>query len=108
VHAGAFPVWYAPVQIVAIPVGAGQEDAASCFVRAAVDAGLRAEVSLDGSIGARIRAAAGRKVPYLAVIGEREAPNGEVALRLRDGRQLPPMPGAEAVALVRARRDERR
>jgi threonyl-tRNA synthetase len=108
VHAGAFPLWYAPVQIVAIPVGAGQQDAASCFVRAAVDAGLRAEVSLDASIGARIRAAAGRKVPYLAVIGEREAANGEVALRLRDGRQLPAMPGGEAVALVRAHRDERR
>jgi threonyl-tRNA synthetase len=108
VHAGAFPVWYAPVQIVAIPVGAGQDDAAFSFVRAAVGAGLRAEVSLEGSVGARIRAAAGRKVPYVAVVGEREAPTGEVALRLRDGRQLPPMPGAEAVAVVRAHRDERR
>jgi threonyl-tRNA synthetase len=108
IHAGAFPVWYAPVQIVVAPVGAEQQDAAAAFVRAAVAAGLRAELSADGSIGARIRAAAGRKVPYLAVIGEREVAAGAVALRRRDGRRLTPMPGAEAVALVRADRDERR
>jgi threonyl-tRNA synthetase len=102
VHEGAFPVWYAPVQIVAVPVGAGQQAAASAFAADAVAAGLRAEADHDGSLGARIRAAAGRKVPYVAVIGEREAADGRVALRLRDGRQLPPVPAAEAVALVAA------
>ena len=107
-HAGAFPVWYSPVQIVAAPVGAVQDAAARVFARSAVEAGLRAEVHADGSLGARIRAAAGRKVPYLAVIGEREAAAGDVALRLRDGRQLPPMPAAEAVALVGRERDARR
>ena len=108
VHAGAFPLWYAPVQIVAIPIGAAQEAAASAFARAAIDAGLRAEVDRDASMGARIRRAAGRKVPYVAVIGEREAAGGEVALRLRDGRQLPPMPAAAAVARISAERDARR
>jgi threonyl-tRNA synthetase len=77
-------------------------------VRAAIDAGLRAEVDRDASMGARIRRAAGRKVPYVAVLGEREARSGEVALRLRDGRQLPAMPVAAAVALVQAERDARR
>jgi threonyl-tRNA synthetase len=102
VHAGAFPVWYAPVQIMAVPVGAGQDDAADALARDAVAAGLRAEVDRDTSMGARIRAAAQRKIPYVAVIGPREAPLGEVALRLRDGRQLPAMPAADAVELVRA------
>jgi threonyl-tRNA synthetase len=102
VHGGAFPVWYAPVQISAVPVGAGQQPAAEEFVRAAVDAGLRAEVDPDGSVGARIRAAAGRKIPYVAVIGPREAPDGRVVLRLRDGRQLPALPGADAIGLVAA------
>lgn len=97
VHAGAFPVWYAPVQIVAVPIG--EPSAATAFVRAAIDAGLRARVDAEGSLGARIRAA--RKVPYVAVIGEREAAAGEVSLRLRDGRQLPAMPAAAAVDLVR-------
>ena len=102
VHAGAFPVWYAPVQIAVVPVAAGQSAACGGFVRDAIEAGLRASAHHDGSVGARIRTAAGRKIPYIAVIGAVEAARGEVALRLRDGRQLPPMPGAEALALVSA------
>jgi len=102
VHAGAFPVWYAPEQIAVVPVASGQSAAADGLVRDAVAAGLRASAAYDGSVGARIRDAAGRKVPYVAVIGAREAVRGEVALRLRDGRQLPPMPAAEAMALVSA------
>ncbi len=98
VHGGAFPAWYAPVQVVALPVGADQGAAASEFVAGCLDAGLRAEVDHDGSVGARI--AARRRVPYLAVIGAREAADGSVALRRRDGSQLAPMPMAEAIALL--------
>ncbi|OJF14300.1 threonine--tRNA ligase [Couchioplanes caeruleus] len=100
VHAGALPPWYAPVQVVVLPVAAAQDAAAAAFARDAVAAGLRAEVCHDGSVGARIRAAAGRKVPYVAVIGAREAPRGEVALRLRDGRRLPARSGADAISLM--------
>jgi threonyl-tRNA synthetase len=100
VHAGAFPVWYAPVQVAVVPVGAAQSAAAAAFARDVVEAGLRASVAHDGSLGARIREAAGRRIPYVAVIGPREAPDGLVSLRLRDGRQLPAMPGAEAVAVI--------
>ncbi|GIE93737.1 threonine--tRNA ligase [Paractinoplanes rishiriensis] len=100
VHGGAFPVWYAPVQLDVLPIGADQSAAASAFAAEAIRAGLRAEVHHDGSIGARIRAAAERKVPYVAVLGAREVADGSVALRLRDGRQLPPRPAAEAIALV--------
>jgi threonyl-tRNA synthetase len=98
VHGGAFPAWYAPVQLVVLPVGADQDAAADAVAREAVAAGLRAEVDRDGSVANRIRVAA--KVPYVAVIGPREAPRGEVALRLRDGRQLPAMPAAAALALI--------
>jgi threonyl-tRNA synthetase len=101
-HAGAFPVWYAPVQVVVLPIGAGHQAAAAAFARAAIEAGLRAEVRQDGSIGNRIREAAARKVPYVAVIGEREAAAGAAALRLRDGRKLPAQPAAEAIALISA------
>lgn len=102
IHAGSFPVWYAPVQISAVPIGAGQHKAADDFAAAAIEAGLRAEVDRDSSVGARIRNAAGRRIPYVAVIGPREAPEGKVAMRLRDGRRLAAMPGAEAIELVRA------
>jgi threonyl-tRNA synthetase len=100
VHAGAFPAWYAPVQLEVLPVGADQDEVADQFRRDAIGAGLRAELADSASLGARIRRAARRKVPYVAVIGEREAAGGEVALRLRDGRELPPMPAADALRLV--------
>ncbi|MEV4642052.1 threonine--tRNA ligase [Actinoplanes sp. NPDC049548] len=100
IHAGAFPVWFSPVQIAVLPVGSAQLPAAEGFARDAVAAGLRAEVCADGTVGARIRDAARRRIPYAAVIGDREEPRGAVALRLRDGRQLPARPGAEAIAMV--------
>ncbi len=100
-HGGAFPVWYAPVQLHAISISDDQADAAVAFARACVEAGLRAAPVLDGSLNARVRAAAQRKIPYVAVIGARESDSGSVALRLRDGRQLDPMPVDAAVAMIR-------
>ncbi|MEV4758029.1 threonine--tRNA ligase [Micromonospora sp. NPDC049559] len=100
VHDGAFPAWYAPEQVLVLPVAGEQAGAAREFARACVEAGLRASVAPDGSLGARIRAGVRRRVPYLAVIGAREAAAGRVALRLRDGRSLDPVPAVEAVRLV--------
>ncbi|MEV7227938.1 threonine--tRNA ligase [Polymorphospora sp. NPDC051019] len=92
VHEGAFPFWFAPVQVEVLPIGADQLPAAEAFARSAVEAGLRVRVESDGSLGARIRDSAKRKVPYVAVIGAREAADGLVALRSRDGRALDPLP----------------
>jgi len=99
-HAGAFPVWYAPVQAAVLPVGPEQADAASALVANAVERGLRAQVRADGSLGARVRDAARARIPYAFVVGAREAAEGSVALRLRDGRALAPMPVAAALDLV--------
>lgn len=107
VHKGAFPVWYAPVQVVVVPVGEEQADHAAAFARDGVAAGLRVEVDYDGSLGARIRAAAVRHVPYVAVIGAREAADGSVSLRLRDNSALPAQPSATALALIREVSDTR-
>ncbi|MFC3739874.1 threonine--tRNA ligase [Paractinoplanes deccanensis] len=101
VHRGAFPVWYAPVQLAVLPVGEEQDGAARALAAAAVEAGLRAEVHAEGSIGARVRAVAERKIPYGGVIGSREAPDGLVALRHRDGRQVPARPVAAALDEIR-------
>lgn len=96
VHRGAFPAWYAPVQVMVLPVGEEQVEAADAFVRRCAAAGLRVQAAGDGSLGARIRD--GRLVPYLAVIGAREAAAGEVSLRDRDGGQHPARPAADAVS----------
>jgi threonyl-tRNA synthetase len=100
VHEGAFPLWYAPVQLAVLPVSESQDGAADALARAAIEAGLRIEVLREGSIGARIRSAAERRIPYAGMIGRREAPDGLVALRHRDGRRLEPMPVAAAVAML--------
>ncbi|WP_405103383.1 threonine--tRNA ligase [Micromonospora sp. NBC_01412] len=102
-HNGAFPPWYAPVQVTVLPVDPedpGQAAAADRLARDAVALGLRAEVDGGGSLGSRIRDTARRRVPYVAVLGAREAADGAVALRLRDGRRLDPRPAADALALV--------
>ncbi|WP_405113797.1 threonine--tRNA ligase [Micromonospora sp. NBC_01405] len=102
-HDGAFPPWYAPVQVTVLPVDPddpGQAAAADRLARDAVALGLRAEVDGGGSLGSRIRDTARRRVPYVAVLGAREAADGAVALRLRDGRRLDPRPAADALALV--------
>ncbi|GAA3769867.1 threonine--tRNA ligase [Plantactinospora mayteni] len=100
VHAGAFPAWYAPVQVRVLPVGPAQVAAAEAFRRDCVLAGLRAELVVDGSLGARIRDAAQRRVPYAAVLGAREVAAGQVALRLRDGRGVDPMAAGDALGLI--------
>ncbi len=99
-HGGAFSAWLAPVQLVVLPVADAQLPCAEALARQAVDRGLRASVARpeSGSLAARIQAS--RLVPYQAVIGPREAPAGEAALRLRDGRRLPALPAGELLARI--------
>ncbi len=93
-YAGAFPLWLAPVQVVVLPIADRHLPYAEA-VRAALEAaGLRVE--LDGraeKIGYKIREAQLQKVPYMLVIGDREAAEGTVAVRSRTGGDL----GARAV-----------
>jgi threonyl-tRNA synthetase len=81
VHGGAFPAWYAPVQVAVLPVGANEIPQASAFADRCAAAGLRVNLAVDGSLGARVRDA--RRVPYVAVIGSREAASGDVSMRRR-------------------------
>ena len=102
-HGGAFPVWLAPVQLVVLPVAPEQYEQAEKVVRRALDLGLRAELAgpEHGTLGARIREA--RLVPYVAVVGAREAADGDlVAVRLRDGRRPGAVPVEELLARAEA------
>ncbi|MBL1079321.1 threonine--tRNA ligase [Nocardia sp. 2] len=101
-HGGAFPAWLAPNQIAVLPISEAEEGAARELRDRCLRAGLRAEV-LDagsGSLGARIRES--RLAPYQFVLGPAETANAEVAVRLRDGRRLPPQSVDAAVDRVRA------
>ncbi|MFC8275671.1 threonine--tRNA ligase [Streptomyces sp. NPDC057271] len=99
-HGGAFPGWLAPVQLVVLPVSESERSVAQALAARCVARGLRAEVAGPdrGSLGARVREA--RLVPYQAVVGAKEAADGLVALRLRDGRRLDPLPADEVLRRI--------
>ncbi|MER7956699.1 threonine--tRNA ligase [Streptomyces sp. NPDC096030] len=99
-HGGALPGWLAPVQLVVLPVAESERSVAEALAARCVERGLRAEVAGPdrGSLGARVREA--RLVPYQAVVGVKEAADGLVALRLRDGRRLDPLPADEALRRI--------
>ncbi len=83
---GAFPVWLAPEQVRIIPITDAHVDHARHLQQACADLGLRA--SMDSSanrMNAKIRQAQLYKIPYMAVIGDREQADDTVALRLRSG-----------------------
>jgi threonyl-tRNA synthetase len=105
---GAFPPWLSPVQVLVLPVADQNAEPARHVAGQLSAAGLRAECDpADATLGARIRSARGRRIPYVAVVGDREAAgirgasdDGRVALRLRDGRQLDGVPVARLVSEV--------
>ena len=92
-YAGAFPLWLAPVQAAIIPITDEQIDYARDVARRLTDAGLRIEVNdRRDRMQAKIREAQLQKIPYMLVIGKREAAEDAVAVRLRNGRDLGAMP----------------
>jgi threonyl-tRNA synthetase len=92
-YQGAFPVWLAPVQVVVLPVAATAHAYARRVVDQFIRAGMRAELdAADATLASRVRDAQQLKAPYIAVVGEHEAGDESVAVRLRTGRRLPTMP----------------
>jgi threonyl-tRNA synthetase len=86
---GAFPVWIAPEQIAVIPVAEGFNEYATKVAAELRARDLRVSAELgDGRLNAKIRDCQNRKIPYMLVVGEREAKEGAVSVRLRDGRQM--------------------
>ena len=83
--AGKFPVWLAPVQVVIIPVADAHHDFANGIEAELTAIGVRASVDDRGEkLGYRIREAQMQKIPYMLVIGDKEAEGGDLALRIRD------------------------
>lgn len=82
--AGAFPVWLAPVQVRLIPVTDDHVEPARSVLRALQESGLRAELDdRSETVSYKIRDGEIQKIPYLGVIGDREAEAGTVAVRRR-------------------------
>ncbi|HYO83559.1 MAG TPA: threonine--tRNA ligase, partial [Bryobacteraceae bacterium] len=83
-YAGAFPVWLAPVQAVVMPITDKQTDYAAQVHRQLVEAGIRSTLDdRSEKVNLKIREAQLQKVPYMLVVGAREAEAGSVAVRHR-------------------------
>jgi threonyl-tRNA synthetase len=107
-YAGAFPMWLAPVQATVIPIADRHIDYAEKVAGQMRAAGLRIEV--DGRnerMQAKIRDAQLMKVPYMLVVGDREAEAGEAAVRLRNGEDLKSRPMAEIIERMLGEAKER-
>jgi threonyl-tRNA synthetase len=80
--AGNFPTWLAPVQARVLPIGDNQSEYAQQVRQRLQDAGIRAEADLSGeTIKKKIRAAELQKIPFMLVVGAKEAETGQVAVR---------------------------
>jgi len=89
-YAGAFPLWLSPVQISVIPVSDKFIKEAKTIENMLKDGDLRVELNDEReSVGKKIRQSTLQKVPYMVIIGEREAKNLEfVSVRTREGKDL--------------------
>ncbi|MEA2700248.1 MAG: threonyl-tRNA synthetase [Myxococcales bacterium] len=97
-HAGAFPLWLAPVQARVLSVSEKAEAYANEVVASLRGAGLRAEADVGAEkLGSKIRKAQLEKIPYMVVVGEKDMAARVVSPRTREGQQQPPTPLDEFV-----------
>ena len=115
-YAGAFPVWLAPIQARVIPIS----EKANAYAQtikdtlreiAIVDSGSGLRVDIDDAnerMQKKIRDAQLQKIPYMLVVGEREAAEGKVAVRLRSGKDLGAMPLETFMSRIKTEAESRK
>jgi len=88
-YAGAFPLWIAPIQATVLPIADRHVDYARSVLTRLDAAGLRAELDdRQEKIGFKIREAQLQKIPYMLVVGDREAADATVSVRSRSAGDL--------------------
>ena len=91
--AGAFPTWLAPVQAMVMPITDRCNDYATEIAKKLMDEDIRVETDLrNEKIGYKIREAQMQKIPYMLIVGDKEAEAGTVSVRTRSGVDLGAMP----------------
>jgi threonyl-tRNA synthetase len=100
-YAGAFPVWLAPVQAVVIPISERHAEYANKMGAELKEAGVRVEVDVrNEKMNAKIREHAMQKVPFLLVVGDKEAEANSVNVRTRGSEKTQTVPFAEFKARI--------
>jgi len=100
-YAGAFPVWLSPVQVVIVPIAERHVGYANKTATQLKAAGVRVEVDArNEKMNAKIREHALQKVPFMLVVGDKEAEAGKVNVRTRGKEKTEDMPAAEFVEKI--------
>ncbi len=108
-YGGAFPLWLAPTQVAVLPITDAQMEYARNVAQQLGEAGFRVELNESGDrISYKIRQATLQKVPYMAVIGEREVQSGAVSLRERSGNDLGAVSVPDLLERLKSQTAERR
>jgi len=98
---GRLPPWLSPIQVRVLPIAEAHAAAAQAFLEELRHRGIRVDRSdSTESLPKRIRSAEMERIPYIAVIGEREAQDGTVALRIRGSKGSLVVPAAEGMARI--------
>jgi threonyl-tRNA synthetase len=107
-YGGAFPVWLAPVQVRVLPITDRHNEYACRVKDELVRAGIRAEVNdRNDKIGYKVRAAQVEQIPYMLVVGDKEAAEGMVAVRERRAGDTGSVPLAAFIQRVKKEITER-
>jgi threonyl-tRNA synthetase len=101
-YGGAFPVWLAPVQIMVLPISEKHQAYAQEVEKKLREEGCRVALDLrNEKIGLKIREAEKAKIPFMIVVGDREAEAEKVSVRQRNGKNLGTMSAQDVVTLIR-------
>lgn len=107
-YAGAFPVWLAPVQVAVASITDAQSDYVKEVAQKLHEANIRVETDLrNEKINYKIRELSLQKIPFIAVVGDKEKQAVAVAVRARGGKDLGVMSLDDFIAMVRAENDSR-
>ncbi|MBI2037940.1 MAG: threonine--tRNA ligase [Candidatus Magasanikbacteria bacterium] len=101
-HAGAFPVWVSPVQVLLAPVSSKHVGGARALLNELTEAGIRTGIDeADETIGNKVRKAAGQKIPYIVVVGDKELGGEPWMIRVRGQKDQVKMTKEEFIEKVR-------
>ena len=108
-YGGAFPVWLAPDQAIILTITDRHIPYGKSIHKSLFDAGIRAECDFrNEKLSFKVREAQTKKIPYMVIIGDKEMETGNVTIRLRDGRNLPPMSPEDLIARINHESEHRR
>ena len=108
-YAGAFPLWIAPLQARILTVTERNNEYAETLLKSLKEAGIRAEADLrNEKLGLKVREAQLQKIPYMLVIGDKEAEKHGVTPRLRNGKNLAFMTTDEIIQHLKEEEKQRR